>query len=140
MAMNEQNDFTPEDRTAIEAVITAALKIANDSMDWDRYCEVFYAADATLCPPNMGPVEGRLAIAEFLKEAFPSVTSVDFRTVTLEGSGDLAYVYGSYHVELTTPDGPATDQGNFIEIWKRQSGGGWGNSLDIFNSSLSTAQ
>jgi ketosteroid isomerase-like protein len=129
----------PEDRTAIETATAAALAIANESKDWDRYCEVFYAADATFFPPHMEPVVGRPAIADFIKEAFPGITSVDFRTVSLEGCGDLAYVQGTYHLELTTPDGPVADHGKFLEIWKRQADGSWKNSLDIFNSTLPAA-
>jgi len=137
--MGDHNAFTSEDRTGIETATAAALAIANGSRDWNRYCEVFYAADATLSLPHMEPVVGRPAIADFLKEGFPGMTSFDLRTVSLEGCGDLAYVQGTYHLSLTTPDGPVADHGNFLCIWKRQSDGSWKNSRYVSNSSVPAA-
>ena len=33
-------------------------------------------------------------------------------------------------------DGPAADDGKYIEIWKRQADGSWKIAYDIFNSDL----
>jgi ketosteroid isomerase-like protein len=133
--LSDHNVFTPEDRTAIETATAAALAIANGSKDWDQYCEIFYAPDATILLPHLEPVVGRPAIADFIKEGFPGMTSFDFRTVSLEGCGDLAYVRGTYHLEMTTRDGPIADHGKFISIWKRQDDGSWKNSLYMSNPS-----
>jgi ketosteroid isomerase-like protein len=121
--------FTPEDRTAIEATTAAALAIANGSKDWDQYCEIFYAPDAIVLLPNLEPVIGRPAILNFIREAFPGMTSFDLRTAHLEGSGDIAYARGTYHLEMTTPDGPVADQEKFVLIWKRQDDGTWKTAL-----------
>jgi len=134
--MSDQTAFSSEDRRAIEATTAAALAIANGSKDWDQYCEVFYAADAAIFLPHMEPVVGRPAIANFIREGFPGMTSFDLRTVTLEGSGDLAYVRGTYHLDMTTPDGPFADYGNFLCIWKRQADGSWKSSFYVSNSSV----
>ena len=127
--------FTLEDRAAIEATTEAALAIVNSSQDWDAYAEVYYAADAVFLPPNEGALHGREAIAEFLG-TFPTITAASFDPVTMEGDGDLAYVHGTYHLEMTTPDGPAVDDGSYLEIWQRQTDGSWRITHDIFNSDL----
>ena len=87
----------------------------------------------------MEPVVGRPAIADFIREGFPGMTSFDVRTVSLEGCGDLAYAQGTYHLDMTTPDGPISDHGQFLSIWKRQSDGSWKNSLYSSNSSVPAA-
>jgi ketosteroid isomerase-like protein len=137
--MSDHNVFTPEDRIAIETTTAAALAIANGSKDWDQYCELFYAPDAIILLPNLEPVIGRPAIVNFIKEAFPGMTSFDLRTAHLEGSGDIAYVRGTYHLEMTTPGGPVADHEKFVLIWKRQDDGKWRTSLYMATPSPPTA-
>ena len=137
--MSGHDAFPSEDRTTIERTIADALEIANESKDWDRYCELLYAADATLLLAHMEPVVGRPAIADFIKETFPGLTEFDLHAVSLEVCGDLAYVQGTYHLVLTTTDGPDTDHGTFVQIWKRQAEGSWKISIYISNSSVPEA-
>mgnify|MGYP001822815980 FL=1 len=137
--MSDHSLFTPEDRTAIETTTVTALAIANGAKDWDQYCEIFYAPDAIILLPHLEPVVGRPDILDFIKEAFPGLTSFDLRTAHLEGSGDLAYVRGTYHLEMTTPDGPVADHGKYVSIWKRQNDGSWKNSLYMSNPNLPAA-
>jgi ketosteroid isomerase-like protein len=127
--------FGPGDEAAIRTTTEAALAIANSSKDWDAYVEVYYAPDATVLPPNAEAVHGRAAMAAFLA-TFPTITRFTAEMVTVEGTGDLAYVHGTYHLEMSTPEGPASDDGKYIEIWKRQDDGGWKITYDIFNSNL----
>ena len=127
--------FGPEDDAAMRATTEAALAIANGSKDWNEYAEVYYAPDATVLPPNTPAVHGRPAIAAFLA-SFPTITTFTAEMVTVEGDGDLAYVHGTYHLEMSTPDGPMLDDGKYIEVWKRQAGGSWRIASDIFNSDL----
>jgi ketosteroid isomerase-like protein len=97
--------------------------------------EVYYAPDATVLPPNAATVHGRPAISDFLA-SFPTITTFNAGMVTAEGNGDLAYVHGTYHLEMSTPDGPVADDGKYIEIWKRQPDGSWRIAYDIINSDL----
>jgi len=127
--------FGQEDQAAIRATKDAALAIANGSQDWDEYVAVYYAPDATVLPPNAEAVRGRAAISAFLA-AFPPITTFTAEIVTVEGNGDLAYVHGRYHLDMTTPDGPQADDGKYIEVWKRQADGSWKIAYDIFNSDL----
>jgi len=127
--------FTAADETAIDAVVAQALQIANGSQDWDAYAQVYYAPDAVVLPANQPAVSGHAAIGDFLR-AFPPMTSFQTEKVDMGGNGDLAYVYGRYHLEMETPDGPVADDGKYIEIWKRQADGGWKIAYDIFNTDL----
>ncbi|MGW8267979.1 MAG: YybH family protein [Longimicrobiales bacterium] len=127
--------FGPEDQAAIRATTEAALAIANGSQDWDEYVAVYYAPDATVLPPNAEAVHGRSAISAFLA-SFPTITTFSAELVTVEGDGNLAYVHGTYHLEMSTPDGPQADDGKYIEVWKRQADGSWQIAYDIFNSNV----
>ncbi len=127
--------FGPEDEAAIRATTDAAIAIANGSKDWGEYTEVYYAPDAAVLPPNAETLHGRAAIEGFLA-AFPAMTEFTITVVTVEGSGDLAYVHGTYHMEMDTPEGPSSDAGKYIEVWKRQPDGGWKIAYDIFNSDM----
>ncbi len=111
------------------------LPLPTAPMDWAKYAETYYAPDATVLPPNAKTLQGRAAITEFMA-AFPTMTNFTTTVVTVEGAGDLAFVHGTYHMELDTPGGPAMDDGKYIEIWKRQSDGSWKVAYDIFNSDL----
>jgi ketosteroid isomerase-like protein len=127
--------FTDEDRAAIQATTEESVAIANTSQDWDAYVEVYYAPDAVVLPPNAARLEGREAMAAFLA-SFPPMNVMEFEMMSMEGSGDMAYVVGRYHLEMEGPDGPTMDDGKYIEIWKRQADGGWKIAYDIFNSDL----
>lgn len=127
--------FTDADRDAIQATIEESVAIANSSQDWEAYVAVYYAPDAVVMPPNAGRLEGRAAMAEFLA-SFPPMNVMEFEMLSMEGSGDMAYVVGRYHLEMEGPDGPMTDDGKYIEIWKRQPDGGWKIAFDIFNTDL----
>ena len=94
-----------------------------------------YAEDAVRLPPNGPSVTGRAAIEEFMTN-FPPVTQFHITNVTVEGSGDMAYVHGTLHLVMTGPDGSTIeDTGKFIEI-RRKVGDRWLLAYDIFNSDL----
>ncbi|MHB1194471.1 MAG: YybH family protein [Longimicrobiales bacterium] len=125
--------FTAADVAAIDSVVAAAMAIATGSHDWDSYVQTYYAADATVMPANQGAVQGHAALVEFFR-SYPTLTVFTPTKVEVQGVGDLAYVYGKYHLEMETPDGPAVDDGKYLEIWKRQADGGWKVAYDIFNT------
>jgi ketosteroid isomerase-like protein len=46
-------------------------------------------------------------------------------------------VVGLYELELSPEEaGPQSDNGKFVEVWRRQADGSWLMAEDIFNSSL----
>ena len=129
--------FTDEDRDAIADVVSQVLDIANTSQAWDEYVRLFYTEDAVLLPPNGEALRGRDAIQDFLA-SFPPFKDLSFEQVDVDGSGDLAYVYGRYSLNLVDSDGAimGSDRGKFIELWTRLEDGSWKIHHDIFNSDL----
>ena len=94
-----------------------------------------YTDDAVLMPPNSPRLTGRAAIAEFLS-SFPPVTGFELVPGTVDGSGDLAFVTGTYRLTMTGEDESAVeDVGKFIEI-RRRVGDTWLLAHDMFNSDM----
>jgi uncharacterized protein (TIGR02246 family) len=114
-----------------------ALAISNTSGDLVQYANLYYAPDAVVMPPNGEAVRGRDAIIAW-NENFPPYDDLQFTQVEVDGSGDMAYVYGTYSMAMTVSEGeePANDRGKYIEIWRRQADGSWKVALDIFNSDM----
>ena len=127
--------FTAEDSVAIDSVWAGVMAIINGSQDYEALVEMGYAPDAVELAPNRPAVEGREAIAKYL-ESFPHLTSFNTTTIDLTGAGDLAYQYGTYHMVMEGPEGSMTDDGKFIELWKRQPNGSWKVVYDVFNSDV----
>jgi uncharacterized protein (TIGR02246 family) len=125
--------LTDADRAAIQEVTDEFVEafLAGDFAG----VASFYTEDAVLLPPNAPSVSGRAAIQEFLA-TFPPVTQFHLTNVTIEGSGDIAFVHGTLHMVMTGPDGSTIeDTGKFIEI-RRKVGDRWLLAYDIFNSDL----
>ncbi len=131
--------LTEADRTAIQETTSAALDIANGSRDWNAYVDTYYAPDAIFMPPNQEEIQGRTDIAIWF-DSFPSFTDLQFNVQHLEGSGDIAYVQGTYSMMMTPPGGEQTEheQGKYLEVWRRQMDGTWQVAFDIFNSDQPT--
>ena len=88
-----------------------------------------------LLPPKGARVTGRAAAEEFMSN-FPPVTQFRLTNLTVEGSGDMAVVYGALRLVMTGPDGSIIeDTGKYIEI-RRKVGDRWLIAYDIFNSDL----
>jgi ketosteroid isomerase-like protein len=103
----------------------------------------FYAAEAVVMAPNVQIASDhehvRQAVAELL--ALPHL-SIAWHPIKVEvaRSDDLAYLIGAY--ELGYDDGRGSrisDRGKLLEIWRRQSDGGWKCIVDTWNSDGPTA-
>ena len=102
-----------------------------------------FTDDAVVLPPNDKTVTGkdniRKPIAELL--GLPSL-SISWTPTKVEvaKSGDLAYLYGTYRLSATGPDGkPMDDHGKMLEIWKKQADGNWKCIVDTWSSDLPAA-
>ena len=127
--------LSEQDRAAIQETTSAALAIANGSKDWTAYVDTYYAPDAILMPPNQEELQGRSDIVVWF-DTFPSFTDLQFNIQHVEGSGDIAYVQGTYSMMVTLPatDQSEREQGKYLEVWRRQMDGTWQVAFDIFNS------
>ncbi|MEX2232540.1 MAG: nuclear transport factor 2 family protein [Cyclobacteriaceae bacterium] len=104
--------------------------------DWNRGDrEAFvnrFSADAIFMAPNMESVIGKEAIRTFAN-AFP-VVQVEFNIVEIMGSGEFAYVRGTFVV--TDSADAVLDKGKFANLWKKSSDNPWQITRDIYNSDL----
>ena len=109
--------------------------------DWISLADVkaaaaLYDPDATVMPPGMPPVRGRLEIQAFWqKMMLTAIRKVTLEPADLQMRSDIAYETGSYTLDLTLPDGsPATDAGKYIVLMKRQDDGSWKMTRDMWSS------
>jgi uncharacterized protein (TIGR02246 family) len=96
----------------------------------------FYADDAVLQAPNMAPVTGRRNIESWWGSTivFPNM-SLTFAAsqVSVARSGDLAYQRGTYRMSVETPQGPVSDAGKTLLVWKKEKGE-WKVAVDMYSS------
>ncbi len=64
----------------------------------------------------------------FADPAFEMTWDPTFASV---GSGNLGYTVGTYEMTLTGEDGPVTESGAYLTIWRRTEDGAWHVEADI---------
>jgi ketosteroid isomerase-like protein len=101
--------------------------------DFSRADEV-YTEDAVLMPPDFGAVTGLAAIKDFLG-GFPPIHEFENVVDDVDGRGDMAYVRGHFRMVMMPEAGaePVVEEGQYLEIRKRQDDGSWPIAIDIFN-------
>lgn len=127
-----QNVFTESDKQLIMKTASDAVSAFKDSKDLIAYVNAYYADNANVLMPNYEAVQGKPAIVEFLKSL--GDFTLDFKVNEINGSNDLAYVYGNYDLQI--PSAGVKDHGKYIEIWKKQADGSWRAIYDIPNTSV----
>jgi len=84
-----------------------------------------YAPDAMLLPPSMQMFKGAQQIDAFYKGMTSAKVSLQLTQETADGSGDFMYTTGRYHYQqLPAPTGPSED-GKYLEVWRRGQDGKW---------------
>ena len=97
----------------------------------------FYADDALVMPPNGLATTSKTEIRAIWKGY---LDSEDFAggwkvgRIEVAKSGDIGYASGTWEFTWKENGKPATDRGNFTEIWKKQADGSWKCVADIWNS------
>jgi ketosteroid isomerase-like protein len=135
----------PDTRAADEAAIRKA------DADWVKAAQTkqadawvaFYSDDAAVLPPNDKLATTREAIHKSVAAllGLPGL-AIGWQPVKVEvaRSGDLGYAYGAYQLTFTDPKGKTiTDTGKNVEVWRKQSDGGWKCIVDTWNSDLPAA-
>lgn len=82
--------------------------------------------------PNQPYISGLKAIAEHVN-AMPNI-KVKFNTEEIWGTGTDVNVRGGY--EISDDDANLLSKGKFINLWKRDEGGSWKITHEIWNSDL----
>jgi uncharacterized protein (TIGR02246 family) len=117
---------------------TAAFHEALRTNDAETFLS-FVADDVVMMPPGEAPVRGKDALrawyAAFLSRYRTSSLTLGDREVFV-GEG-FAVEIGSFEWGLIPAAGgaPVLDQGNYMQVWKRQPDGQWRFEREIWNSS-----
>jgi ketosteroid isomerase-like protein len=96
-----------------------------------------YTEDAMVMPPGHGSVTGLKEIEEFLG-SFPPLTEFENVVDEIDGAADVAYVRGHFRMVMVPEPGadPVEEQGQYLEIRRKQPDGSWLLSHDIFNPGI----
>ena len=123
------------DRAAIEQAADAYV-LAMNQADWERVARSF-SEDAVRIPPNEEPHHGRRAIENWLG-GIEELTSYELVRDQIEGADGMAYIRGRYAITLRPvgAPGPISDEGDFLEIWRRGSDGAWCIAEAMWNTRL----
>ena len=103
--------------------------------NWDTVRPLIWD-DAVWLPPNADPVVGVAAIQSLFEEFFEipfTDMSVDIRDVQASESGDLASVWGTFALEIDSPDGVVTESMSFLMTWEKRAGE-WRAATNMYSS------
>jgi uncharacterized protein (TIGR02246 family) len=95
-----------------------------------------YTEDGALMPPGAPLAEGRPAIERAWRGmmATPGFDlTFEPTKIVVSVAGDMAMDRGTYRFSSSGPDGPVTDTGKYVVVW-RNVDGNWKAAADIFNS------
>jgi uncharacterized protein (TIGR02246 family) len=127
--------LSAEDMSAIERAADAYVA-AMSAGDWKLVAQSF-AEDAVRIPPHEEPHRGRAQIEAWLG-GIDELLEYELTRDALDGDGGLAYIRGRYAITLRPAGapGPVSDQGDFLEIWRREPDGVWRVADAIWNTRL----
>jgi len=98
----------------------------------------FYAADATVYPPNLPVAVGRAAAREVWAAGFVDSTyAISWKTTQagVAKSGDLGYTAGTYQEAYKGSDGGTVlTTGKYLCVWALQADGTWKATNDMWNA------
>jgi ketosteroid isomerase-like protein len=98
----------------------------------------YYGDDASLLPPNAPIVTGKQAIRGAWSAMVAPGVSLSWQADKVEAarSSDLGYMTGTYTMSTkqSLNSAPVTEQGKYVEVWKKQADGKWKVVADIFNT------
>jgi len=125
--------LTPDDVAAIERAADAYVAAMNAG-DWKLVAQSF-AEDAVRIPPHEEPHQRRDAIEAWLG-GIEELISYELTRDAIDGADGFAYVRGRYAITLRPAGapGPISDEGDFLEIWRREPDGVWRVAEAIWNT------
>jgi len=128
---------TPKDTKAADeqAIRDTDAKWSQSSVakDLDGVAAV-YSDDAKLLPSDMAMINGKPAIKAMWADMLKTSDKIAWKAVTVEASGDLGYVVGTYELDSKDAQGkPIVEIGKMSEIFKRQPDGSWKAIVDMFS-------
>jgi ketosteroid isomerase-like protein len=129
------SSLSVDDRAAIERA-GGAYVAAMNSADWRRVARSFSDGGVRI-PPNEEPHQGREAIERWLG-GIEELSSYELIRDRIDGADGIAYVRGRYAITLRPVGAPAplSDEGDFLEIWRKESDGAWHIIEAMWNTRL----
>ncbi len=97
----------------------------------------FYTDDAVLLPGDARVANTRQTIRDVWAPILAPNASVSWQVNQAEvaRSGDVGYARGVYQLVMKDAAGKATtEQGKFLEVWKKQPDGRWKCAVDSFSA------
>lgn len=127
--------LSSDDRAAIEQAADAYVA-AMRAADWERVARSF-AEDALRMPPHEEPHRGREAIASWLG-GIEELVDYELVREQIDGADGIAFIRGTYAITLRPfgAPGPISDEGDFLEIWRRGRDGAWSIAEAMWNTRL----
>lgn len=122
-----------DDRAAVEQAADEYLAAMN-AADWARVARSF-SEDGVRIPPHEEPHQGREEIEGWLG-GIEELTRYTLSRDAIGGAGGIAYVRGRYEITLRPVGAPAplSDQGDYLEIWRREPDGVWRIAEAMWNT------
>lgn len=104
------------------------------AQDWQRVAQSF-AKDAVRTPPHEPPHQGREAITTWLS-GIQELSRYELMRERIDGDGGVAFIRGEYAITLLPvgAPGPISDEGDFLEVWRRDDDGGWQIAEAMWNT------
>lgn len=110
---------------------------ASEGKDLDAILS-FWTDDAVVMPPGQPSVKGKEALRQYLEASFeiPGFRiSWESDRAEISADGTMAHVFSTNRVAMNDPNGnPLEFVGRAITIWRRDEGGEWRCSVDIWNA------
>lgn len=123
------------DTAAIRETIAEAQRIG--FADRKRLAKHYWSDSAEVVAANGVTIRGRGAVLQWL-EKFPPVSEWKLTVIEMDGAGELAWVRGSYSILLSSRAKLPFDNGQYLEIWRKQPDGSWKVVRNVYNSELAT--
>ena len=126
-------ELSRDDLAAVESAADAYVAAMNAG-DWALEDQSF-TEDAVRTPPHEEPHHGREAIEAWLG-GIDELVSYELTRDRIGGADGFAYVRGRYAITLRPrgAPGPISDQGDFVEIWRKEPDGAWRVTEGIWNT------
>ena len=122
------NDDIHKIRTATETY-SNSMKL-NDSFG----AASIFADDAIRMQPGRPSILGREAIQKWIA-SLPEIIDFEISIDEIDGYADLAYMKGDYSitVKLNSEPNPISENGKYVEIFRKQQNGDWKVTILIYN-------
>ncbi len=132
----QKAEFGRPDQDAIRK-LTDDMVTAYNSKDPAKTSS-YFAGNGVLMPPNSSAVRGKDAIQTFYDNRFKQgVNTLEVTTEEISGSGELAYMTGTYSLSLKAENGAEQrDRGKLLWVARKLQGNGWRWQYEMWSSDL----